>query len=113
MVQVRYRYRLLEPRGFEFVTDNVGELIGYTPEEHYEDPDLGRKVVHPDYVRELEKYLGGSGRIGPLLIPWVHKDGHVVWTRQYNTAIRGTNGEIVAYEGVAESVDDPVSDLND
>lgn len=110
MDSIRYRYRVAEPRGFEYVSDNVFYLIGYTPQEHYDDPDLGRKVVHPDYLNEIEKYLGKQGRVGPIMVPWVHKDGHTVWTQQYNLAIRGDDGEIIAYEGVAEAIADPLQD---
>lgn len=43
-----YRYRLQPERGFEYVNPAVTAITGYTPEEHYADPDLNLKIVYPD-----------------------------------------------------------------
>jgi len=44
-----YRYRLRPaPPGFEYVSPSSTAVIGYTPEDHYADPELGLRIVHPD-----------------------------------------------------------------
>src|ERR671933_242536 len=43
-----YRYRLQPDPGFEYVSPSSTAVIGYTPEEHYADPELGWRIVHPD-----------------------------------------------------------------
>lgn len=44
---VFYRYRLLPKAGFEYVSPSVTAVVGYTPEEHYRNPELGLQIVHP------------------------------------------------------------------
>jgi PAS domain S-box-containing protein len=52
-----YRYRLKPTPGFEYVSPSVTDLTGYTPEDHYADPELGLKLVHPDDKHILEAFL--------------------------------------------------------
>ncbi|MEX2610950.1 MAG: hypothetical protein WEA24_13455, partial [Gemmatimonadota bacterium] len=42
-----FRYRLHPERGFEYVSPAAEALTGYTPAEHYADPELPLKIVHP------------------------------------------------------------------
>ena len=104
---ISYRYRLSPDRGFEYVSAGVTELIGYTPEEHYADPDLGRKIVHPDFAAAIERYFGDGARSGPLHLCWIHKDGSEVWVEQFNTVILDDAGAPLAIEGVATQCDPP------
>ena len=61
-----YRYRLGPEAGYEYVSPSSTAITGYSPEEHYADPDLGLRQVHPD-DRHL---LKSSGRFSeePLLL---------------------------------------------
>ena len=52
-----YRYRFRPTPGFEYVSPSSTAITGYSPEEHYADPDLGLKRVHPEDKHLLE----GSG----------------------------------------------------
>ncbi|HEX2171001.1 MAG TPA: GAF domain-containing protein, partial [Dehalococcoidia bacterium] len=47
---VVFRYRLKPTRGFEWVSPSVTQLTGYTVDELYAEPPLGRSshLVHPD-----------------------------------------------------------------
>lgn len=101
-----YRYRLVEPRGFEYVSPSATELTGYTPEEHYADPDLRMRMVHPDDRPLLESILGGDVR--NVRIRVTRKDGRVIWMDCRLRAIRDDRGEPVAVEGIARDVTDLV-----
>ncbi|TAK00131.1 MAG: PAS domain S-box protein [Chloroflexota bacterium] len=98
-----YRYRLAPDRGFEYVSQSVTAITGFTPEDHYADPDLGFKLVHPDDRQLLTGVATGPGA-APTVLRWIRRDGTVIWTEQHNTAIRDGSGAIVALEGTARDV---------
>lgn len=100
-----YRYRLVPDRGFEYVSPAATAVTGYTPEEHYADPDLGFKMVHPDDRHLLAEAVEGSAQEGePLVLRWVAKDGRVLWTEQRNAPVRDAEGNVVALEGIARDI---------
>jgi PAS domain S-box-containing protein len=98
-----YRYRLEDPVGFEYVSPSALSITGYTPEEHYADPELGLKLVHPDDREQLAQAAAGEGE-GTLLLRWVRKDGRAIWTEQHNVLVRDAAGRPIAVEGVARDV---------
>ncbi|MBI4772305.1 MAG: PAS domain S-box protein [Chloroflexi bacterium] len=102
---VIYRYRLTPPRGFEYVSPAAAAITGYTPEEHYADPDLVFKLIHPDDRPLLETVARGETPPGaPLVLRWIRKDGTIIWTEQRNIPIFDRAGKLVAIEGIARSV---------
>lgn len=101
---VIYRYRIAAPRGFEYVNPAVASLTGYTPEEHYADPDLGLKLVHPDDRDALTAQMEANSAGGLLTVRWIRKDGEVIWTEQHNVPIYDEEGNLVAIEGIARDV---------
>ena len=102
-----YRYRLRPTRGFEYVNPAATRITGYTPAEHYADPELGFKLVHPDDRPVLAALLEAS--VGPSTLPlrWIRKDGATVWTEQRNTPVYDEAGELIAIEGIAREIADP------
>ncbi len=100
-----YRYRLLPTRGFEYVSPSATPITGYTPEDHYADPDLGFKLVHPDDRPLLQSIAQGDfARSQAITLRWVRKDGTVIWTEQRNVPIYDEAGNLVAIEGIARDV---------
>jgi PAS domain S-box-containing protein len=100
-----YRYRFTPQPGFEYVSPAATAITGYTPEEHYADPDLGFKLVHSDDRALLQQYFEGEGRFGEsLTLRWVRKDGTVIWTEQRNVPVYDEAGNLVALEGIARDV---------
>ncbi len=100
-----YRYRLQPSRGFEYVNPAATRITGYTPEEHYADPDLGFKLVHPDDRPVLESLTReGKAFLRPIELRWQHKDGHTIWTEQINVPIYDAAGNLVAIEGIARDI---------
>ncbi len=100
-----YRYELTPQRRFSYVSPAATAMTGYTPEEHYADPDLGRKLVHPDDRPLLEQYLRGEGIFrAPLTLRWVRKDGSILWAEQRNVPVFDETGALVAIEGIARDV---------
>ncbi|MDH4162311.1 MAG: PAS domain S-box protein [Nitrospirota bacterium] len=104
-----YVYRLVPDRRFEFVSPSSTAVTGYTPEEHYADPDLGMKIVHTDDRRKLlDMAKIAAIPSEPLVLRWVRKDGRIIWTEQRNIPITDAAGRTVAIQGIARDITDRI-----
>ncbi len=102
-----FRYRIAPDPGFEYVSPSATAIVGYTPEEHYADPDLGFKLVHPEDRPLLESLVRFPFVArNPLVLRWRRKDGTWIWTEQHVVPIYDQGGRLVAIEGVARDVTD-------
>jgi PAS domain S-box-containing protein len=101
---VLYRYRVRPLPGFEYVSPSCTRITGYTPEEHYADPELPLKLVHPEDRPLLDAMYAADAPDDAVLLRWVRRDGTVAWTEQRSVAIRDESGQIVAVEGIARDV---------
>ena len=100
-----YRYSFSPTRGFEYVSPSSTAITGYTPEEHYTDPNLGLKMIHPDDRRTFQDVrIHPPQSSKPLIFRWIRKDGRMIWTEQQNTRIRDKNGLIIAVEGIVRDI---------
>jgi PAS domain S-box-containing protein len=100
-----FRYELSPQRRFAYVSPVVTSVTGYSAEEHYADPNLGFKIVHPEDRHLLEDALNGDGRhSGTVTMRWIHKNGSVVWIEQRSAGVRDPNGHVVAIEGIARDI---------
>src|ERR671910_999197 len=97
-----YRYHLKPTPGFEYVSPSATAIIGYTPEEHYADPELRFKIVHPDDRHLIDEALCSPESL--ITIRWLRKDGGVIWIEQRTKAIYDGAGELVAIEGIARDI---------
>lgn len=103
---VVYRYRI-SPPGFDYVSPAVTEVTGYSPEEHYADPELGFKIVHPDDYQRLRQVVASAPDGSPFALRWIRKDGRVIWTEQRNVPVFDDDGQFVAIDGVAREIPTP------
>ena len=104
-----YRYRFLPQPGFEYVSPSAAAITGYTPEEHYADPLLGHKIIHPDDRPLLEAIKERpSERSEKVIIRWFRKDGRLIWAEQHNQYIRDDEGNVVAVQGSARDITEHV-----
>ncbi len=104
-----YIYRLWPERKFEYVSPSVTAMTGYTPDEHYANPDLGLQIAHPDDRGKLADIA--AGRVDPrqpLTLRWVRKDGRTIWTEQRNIPITDASGRVVALQGIARDITERV-----
>jgi PAS domain S-box-containing protein/putative nucleotidyltransferase with HDIG domain len=109
-----FRARIDPSRQFEYVSPASTKIIGYTPEEHYADPDLIIRMVHPDdrifidnMISAIVKHTEVPGVYGnPLTLRWIHKDGHIVHIEQVIVPIYNEENRAVAIEGIARDVTD-------
>jgi PAS domain S-box-containing protein len=100
---VVYRYRLLPELELEYISPAVTAVGGYTPEEHYADPELRAKVVHPDDQQLWERTVTDPSP-ELVVVRWIGKDGEVIWVEQRNVGVRDDEGRLVAIEGIARDI---------
>lgn len=100
-----YRYDFLPTPKFTYVSPAAYKITGYTPEEHYSDPQLGLKIVHPHDRYLLENLQTGYENLRkPIILRWIKKSGEIIWTEQKNIPILNHKGEIEAIEGIARDI---------
>ena len=102
---VIFRYRFKPVPGFEYVSPSATALTGYTPEEHYADPELGLKLIHPHDRHILEAFLRSPESANKVLtLRWISRDGAVLWTEQQITRFYDAQGDMVAVEGIGRNI---------
>jgi len=73
-----------------YISPALTELTGYTPQELYADPELVRRIVHPDCLINFRKAWPGilAGRI-PSSYEYqiVHRSGESRWMYQRNVIV--------------------------
>lgn len=98
-----YRIEFDPARHFTYVSPSVTPVTGFTPEEHYADPDLAERVIHP-WDRHLIEDMEREDNPHPIVLRWIRKDGTVIWTEHRLTRILDDNGRLLAIEGVARDI---------
>lgn len=100
-----YRLQIAPELKYEFISAAVSEIIGYTPEEHYQNPDIIFTIVHPEYLAVMQQIVSGAFDYSkPLSFPWIHRDGHMVWIEQHIHPVTDNSGKVFALEGIARNV---------
>jgi diguanylate cyclase (GGDEF)-like protein/PAS domain S-box-containing protein len=92
-----------------YVSPQIEAILGYTPQEYIEDPQLWEHILHPDDREEaMATYLRGRESGGPFVFEYrlVARNGRTVWFR--DSAIVLTDGE-----GRAEYIQGVMLDITD
>ncbi len=106
---ITYRAGLGYAGGWEYISPQVEDVLGYTPEEWMADPDLWERAMHPD---DLERVIAEENRCAAagvgLDIEYRlrHRNGDTVWVRD-----KASVGELVA-DG-KQMVEGLLSDITD
>ena len=97
-----YRYRR-NPLSCEYINPAVKDILGYTPEEFYADPELVLKIIHPEDKPKLESALQNPSG-GNVTRRWIRKDGRVVWCEGVNVPVYDEAGNWIATEGISRDI---------
>ncbi|HBH49893.1 MAG TPA: hypothetical protein DDX98_14705, partial [Bacteroidales bacterium] len=103
---VVYRFHFKE-RKYEYLSPQVKELFGYTPEEFYQSPQLIRHLIHPDCIEDYVKHWREifQGSVPEYFeIKIIKRNGDVRWVLQKNLAIYSDKGEIESIEGIVTDI---------
>ena len=93
---VFYVLRTEPDLAFEFMSDSITALAGYTAVEFYADPGLLQRIIDvrdlPAMASDLAAPVGTD--IG-MDLRWVHRDGHTVWMNHRNRKRARKEGTVV------------------
>jgi diguanylate cyclase (GGDEF)-like protein/PAS domain S-box-containing protein len=92
-----------------YVSPQIEELLGISPEEYIADPDLWTKQLHPDDKEEaLQSYLQGRTSGGPFSFEYrlLARDGRVVWFRDSAVVVNDRSGAPAFVHGVMFDITD-------
>ncbi|ADO68076.1 Sensor protein [Stigmatella aurantiaca DW4/3-1] len=105
---IQYRYRLENPRSFLFVSRVVSDRLGYSPEEHYADPELWHKRIHPGDLPALTQLLESPQSVSnkPVVLRFTCRDGRTRWLEHTVAPVLNGNGRPVSVEGIARDITD-------
>ena len=101
-------FRIELDKGYTFMNPSVEGLLGYCPEDYYNDPEFWRKITHPDDISKAENMFASISEGKDPPTPWElrqsKKNGDLVYLEFTLIAIRDETGNIVALEGVARDI---------
>ncbi|MCL4531806.1 MAG: PAS domain S-box protein, partial [Actinobacteria bacterium] len=101
--EIIVQYELRPVAGFSYITPIVTKMLGYSPEEFLGDPEMARKITHPDDLPLLEAHVSAASTV-PVLCRWRHKDGRWIWIEQHSAHIRDDEGIVVAVVAIIRDV---------
>ncbi len=97
-----YRYRH-NPPSCEYINPVVRDILGYTPEEFYADPELVVKIFHPEDQSRLKSALQSSD-VENVTHRLIRKDGRVVWCEGVHVPVYDEAGHWIATEGISRGI---------
>jgi PAS domain S-box-containing protein len=101
-----YRMSISEGK-YEYVSPAVLTITGYAPEEYYENPELFKNTVHPDWLKYIEEQWTNllNGQMPDTYeYQIIHKSGEVRWLYQRNILITDNVGNPITIEGIVTDV---------
>jgi diguanylate cyclase (GGDEF)-like protein/PAS domain S-box-containing protein len=91
---------------WRYVSPQIRQVLGFSPQEWCADPQLWAERLHPDdrerVLSEEEEYSTGRVTSRPTEYRMLHRDGHVVWIRDEARLVR--DGGALRWHGVLSDV---------
>ncbi|MBE3144395.1 MAG: PAS domain S-box protein, partial [Planctomycetes bacterium] len=100
---ITYTASLDETSATLYVSPQVREILGVSPEDYTADPDLWRKLLHPDDRNRVMAEITSSHQTGkPFNSEYrmLAKNGHIVWMRDNAKIFRDERGNPLYLQGV-------------
>ena len=108
-----YRFRL-EPPAYEYVSPAMTEITGYERGERQAEPELERRIVHPDDQPLLQEMRRSPDSFaGPVILRCRRKDGSPIWIEHHNVPVHDEAGKLVAIQGIVRDVSERVRSMED
>jgi diguanylate cyclase (GGDEF)-like protein/PAS domain S-box-containing protein len=92
---------------FIYVSPQIEEILGYTPEERMAQSEDWDESIHPDDLERLTTIDNHSNATGePFHCEYRqrHKDGHWVWLRDDALLVHDADGKALFWQGVISDV---------
>lgn len=100
-----YRIDVYPEHKMTYLSPSVGDVLGYSLEEYFNNPLLPFEIVHDDYKEfNLGKLDRDFDFVAPTAVPYKHKDGHYIWLEDFSIPIYDETGRYIAFEGIVRDV---------
>ncbi len=101
-------FRIELDKGYTFMSPSIEGLLGYRPQDYYNDPEYWRKITYPDDIAKVEDMFADTLKGKEPPSPWelrqYDKDGNLLYLEFTLIAIRDGADKIIALEGVARDI---------
>lgn len=102
-----YVLQLIPNMYFRYVSPSSQDILGYSPEDFYDNPNLFSEIIHPDDKVFLETYIDPSSSFSePGTLRWRHKSGHYIWTEQKVNFFEESGTQAIRIEGILRDITD-------
>ena len=83
----------------------VEAVLGYAPQEFYDDPGLVLRITHDDDVERVRE-LGAVGvpTVESVQLRMQRRDGTMIWTEHRVVPLHDADGTVAAFAGIARDV---------
>jgi PAS domain S-box-containing protein len=107
---VVFKWKNREGWPVEYVSPNVADQFGYTPEDLISGKVLYAAIVHPDDLARVGAEVSAYSEQGVAsyeqLYRIAHTDGRYRWIDDFTTVVRGRDGAITHYLGYILDITD-------
>lgn len=97
MPTITYIDALDGPVNTLYISPQTTEILGYTPDEWYADPELWAKIVHPD---DAERATHQGPTHHDVIYRLIARDGRIVWVHDQSRLIHDETGAPKFWQGV-------------
>ena len=97
---------------FPYISPSVERITGYSPDEFMQDPELYRRIVHPEdlpLALDHRHHRSNNGSLKPILFRITHRDGSERWISHHCQPVVGGRGENLGRRGSNRDVTEQVA----
>jgi PAS domain S-box-containing protein len=90
-----------------YVSPQIENVLGYSPEQYLANPDLRSQTIHPeDRGWVLQEYMRTDETGEPYSVEYrrISRDGRVVWVREEAVLVRDSEGRPLFWQGILMDV---------
>src|SRR5579859_1646550 len=101
-----FRYRVVDPAGFEYISPASGSILGYAPFDIYQATahEVNHMITEADLQSMATQFAGEWGQMHQT-VQAVRRDGQRIWLDLRAVPVRD-DGRLVAVEGIASDISD-------
>lgn len=98
-----YRIQLRPELNVEYVSPAVMDIIGYAPEEFYQNPMLIENIIEADFYEQIIKHEDKE-LTKTMVLKCICKNGKSTWMEMRNTPFYDIDGNIIKLQGIARDI---------
>jgi len=106
---VTYTAALDETRTTLYVSPQIEPMLGFSPREYKENPNIWAKQLHPENRERVLKEVALSHERGSPFVSeyrMLTKDGHTIWFRDEAIMVRDETGNPLFLQGLMHNITD-------